>query len=86
MSAEERDLLAAECPIPGTLAKARKLADMFRRQGIYFPYDLDQRLPDMWNDDRMNEVFSLRWGVATIFQREKILVAWTTEILTGVSK
>lgn len=86
MSAEERDLLAAECPIPGTLVKARRLTALFRQQGIYFPYDLDQRLFDLWSGGRMNEVFSRRWSVATIYQREKILVAWTTEILTGVRK
>lgn len=85
MSTEERDLLAAECPMPGTLAKARKLAGMFRRQCLYFPYDLDQRFCEL-QGGTLHEMFKRQWGIASIFQREAILTEWAIEILTGVRK
>lgn len=86
MSAEERDLLAAECPMPSTLAKARKLASMFRRQCIFFAYDTDQHFPDLYGSGEIHEIFKRRWSTASIFQREAILTEWAIEILTGASK
>lgn len=86
MSAEERDLLSAECPMPGTLVKARKLAGMFRRQCLYFPYDFDQRFSEWWDGSEFHEMFKRRWSTASIFQREAILTEWAIEILTGASK
>lgn len=82
MSTEERDLLAAECPMPSTLDKARKLAGMFRRQCLYFPYDLDQRFSEWWGGGEFHEMFKRRWNTASIFQREAILVEWAKEVLS----
>lgn len=82
MSAEEKALLEAECPRPSTLAKSRKLAGIFRRQCLYFPYDLDQRFSEWWGGSEIHEMFKRQWSMASIFQREAILTEWAKEVLS----
>lgn len=91
MSAEERDLLAAECPRPDTYNRMLFLCRAFINAMGHTPPVLRRvRVDFMWgcrrqNDD-LNETFDRYWSTFSIFQREEILVAWVTEILTGASK
>lgn len=82
MSAEEAALLAAECPVPDTLPKARSLISMFRRECLYFKFDTDQRVPELMLMGEMQEMFKRLWSIASIFQREAILIAWAKEVLS----
>lgn len=89
MSAEERDLLAAECPIPDTYNRMLFLCRAFCKVNGHVPINLSRAIVDHeWSNTRndLNETFKRYWSTFSIFQREEILVAWVTEILTGASK